>query len=346
MPKVLKIKKHLGQKARILLLEKNWLDKDRIIGRTQRYLLFPLIEAAEHHKLLKLFKDATIENRNLEPLKKKIAGFEEAVEKVIPQKYLKLIKHSFDIIGDIAVVELPKEFENLERTYGWTLQRTHPYIKVVAKKAGPTKGVHRVRKIKVISGENRTETVHTEHGVKMLVDLNKVYFSPRLSGERGRIAGLVKPFERVLVLFAGVAPFPLVIAKAIPTVTIWAIELNPSAFRLMKKNIKLNRFEKRIIPIKGDVRKEAPKLKIKFDRIIMMLPTGAKDYLDVALKVAAKGAIIHIYAFGQEDDLKKIDKEIIETAKKRKYRVRILKHIRAGTYAPHIFRWCIELKVL
>lgn len=342
MTKVLKIKKEHGQRAKLLLLEKNWLDKDKIIGRTQRYLLFPLIEAAEHKKLLRFFKEATIENRNLEPIKKKVKHFGEALEKAIPEKYRSMIKHSFDVIGDIAVVEVPKELERLERTFAWTIRRTHPHIKVVAKKAGVTKGSYRVRKVKIISGKDRTETIHTEHGVKMKVDINRAYFSPRLSGERLRIARMVKPFEKVLVMFSGIGPYPLVIAKSQPTADIWAIELNPSAFRLMKENIKLNHFEKRITAIKGDVRKNIPRL--KFDRIIMMLPTGAKEFLNIAFRVANKGAIIHVYGFAGDKEIPRKVRADIE--KKIKKKAKILRIERCGTYAPHVWRVCTDLKVV
>ncbi len=347
MGKVLKIKKEHGQRAKLLLLEKKWLDKDKIIGRTQRYLLFPLLEAAEHHKLLKLFKEATIENRSLEPIKKKIIHFGEALEKVIPEKYRDIIRHGFDMIGDIAIVEVPKEFEKLEKTFAWTIRRTHPHIKVVAKKAGATKGKYRIRKVRVISGEGRTETIHIEHGVKIKVDLNKVYFSPRLSGERSRIAKIVKPFERVLIMFAGVGTYALVIAKAQPTADIWAVEHNPSAVRLMRDNLKLNKFEKRIVVVKGDAREEVPKLKIKFDRIIMMLPTGAKEFLDVAFKVATRGTIIHVYGFASDNEIpKKVETDIKEELARIRKNGQILRVERCGTYAPHVWRVCADLRVI
>ncbi len=347
MPKVLKIKKQQGQKARILLLEKNWLDKDRIIGRTQRYLLFPLIEAAEHKQLLKLFKNATIENRNLERIKKKVVDFWKNMHTLVPKKYQKLLRRSFDIIGDIAIVEVPKELVKLEKSFAWSLRKTHPNVKVVAKKTGPTKGKYRIRKVQVIGGEERTETIHLEHGVKMKVDINKTYFSPRLSGDRLKIANQVKPFEKVLVMFAGIGPYPLVIAKKQPTADIWAVELNPSAVKLMKYNVKLNKFEKRIRVIKGDVRKEVPKLKTKFDRIVMMLPTGAREYLDIAYKVAKKNATLHVYGFaGDEEIPAKVSSDIDKELKKIKKNGKLITIKKCGTYAPHVWRICAEIKVL
>jgi hypothetical protein len=43
-----------------------------------------------------------------------------------------------------------------------------------------------------MSGEKRTETTHKENGVNIKLDVEKCYFSPRLSQERLRIAKLVK----------------------------------------------------------------------------------------------------------------------------------------------------------
>ena len=136
---------------------------------------------------------------------------------------------AFDVIGTIAVVELPEGFDKGKAAaFAQALMAVHPRVKTVARKAGATGGKFRVRPVEVIAGEKTTRTVHVEGGCKYVVDINKAYFQPRLSFERERIAGRVKRRENVLVLFAGVGPYAIAIAKKKPKAHVVAVELNRS----------------------------------------------------------------------------------------------------------------------
>lgn len=345
MVKALKIKKELGAEAKKFLQSKGWLDTETMIGRSaQRYLLFPLKENFKEKELLKKFPDAKIVERHLQKLKRKKGSLKDLLKGVIPEKYIDDVIRSYDIIGDIAVISVPKKLEKLEKSIAWTLKRTYPNIKVVAKRKTKVKGKFRLREYKILVGEKRTETLHKEHGVLIKVNLAKAYFSPRSSGERIRIANQVKSKEKVLVAFAGVGPYALVIAKKQPKCKIWAVELNPDAYKYTEENIRINRFSN-IIPIKGDVRKVVPKLKEKFDRIISVLPESGFDFLDVLISAAAKNAIIHFYIFLHENDLQKSIEKIKKIARAQKRKIKILKKIKAGVYAPGVWRWCIDFQV-
>ena len=59
--------------------------------------------------------------------------------------------------------------------------------------------------------------------------LKETYFSPRLANERKRITSLVKPGETVVDMFAGVAPFSIMIAKYANPKIIYAIDKNKDA---------------------------------------------------------------------------------------------------------------------
>ena len=54
------------------------------------------------------------------------------------------------------------------------------------------KGEFRVRDLEVVAGDDRLETIHQEYGIRLLVDPSRVYFNPRLAGERHRVASLVR----------------------------------------------------------------------------------------------------------------------------------------------------------
>ena len=211
---------------------------------------------------------------------------------------LENIISSFDCIGDIAIIEIPESLERHGRKIANAIMEQNHHVAVVARKDGPMMGKFRVRKITVIAGPNRTITTYRESGCSFELDAAKVYFSVRLSYERLRIASLVKPKEKILALFAGVGPFPIVIAKKHPDAEIAAIELNPVAVKFLKRNVTLNR-SKNVAAIGGDVKKIVPK---KFagwaDRIIMPLPHSAGDFLDASLKGAnPRGCTVHFYGF-------------------------------------------------
>ncbi|MQK95284.1 methyltransferase, partial [Escherichia coli] len=87
------------------------------------------------------------------------------------------------------------------------------------------------------------------------LDISKVFFTPRLSAERIRIASMVKPGETICDLFAGVGPFSIIIAKKNPNVKVHACDINPDAYKYLVENIRLNKVEDRVKAYFGDARK-------------------------------------------------------------------------------------------
>jgi len=232
----------------------------------------------------------------------------DALSGLMTDEELDALVTSFDIIGDIAIVEIPDELEAKENQIGEALLKVHKNLKTVLKKLGGMEGEYRVRRVKCIAGEDKTETIYTESEVKTKLDVAKVYFSVRLAGERARIAKLVKDDERVLVLFAGVGPFALVIAKAKPKTKIVAVEINPNAVRYMKENISLNKLKN--IEALGMDAKEFVVNK-KFDRVVMPLPKSAHEFLPVAFKAVRDGGTVHFYTIA---NIKEPFKEAMEKA--------------------------------
>jgi tRNA (guanine37-N1)-methyltransferase len=187
--------------------------------------------------------------------------------------------------------------------------------------------------------------MHKEHGVSMKVDLGKVYFSPRASAERLRIASLIKKNENVLVMFGGIGVFSLIIAKVQPHCRVWSVDINPEANKLAEENIRLNRMGDRVIAMKGDVREVAPRIGEHFDRIVMPFPEKDWDYLDLALKYAAPNAMIHFVVFVHELELDKAKTGIREIAKGIGRRVQIKNWHLMGSYAPRVNRYTFDIQV-
>lgn len=207
----------------------------------------------------------------------------------------RLIK-SFDVIGDIVVVKIPDELLDLRFRIGESILEELKNVKVVFRQVSEISGEFRLRKLEWIAGEKRSITTHREHGCRYLVNVEKVYFSPRLSNERLRIAKLVKDGETIINMFAGVGPFSILIAKLNRNVKVYSIDLNPEAVKLHVENCKLNKVLDRVKVIQGDSRIILKKdLRGLADRVLMPLPEIALDSLESATHGLKNVGWLHIY---------------------------------------------------
>lgn len=269
----------------------------------------------------------------------------EALQKKLTKKELKIVKTAYDMVGSIAIIEVPRELVKKEKIIAETILELNKHIKTVVKKAGKHKGKFRLQKYKILAGEKKKETEHKENNCRFKLHIEKTYFSVRLSTERKRIAELVKPNETVLIMFSGVAPYPCVIAKNSQAKEIYGIEINPTAHKYAEENIILNKLNN-VKLIKGDVKKIIPKLKKKFDRIAMPLPKSAENFLPVALKASKKGTIIHFYDFLNESEFDKAEKKVKKACEKAKLKYKLLGIVKCGQHSPRVFRICVDFEIL
>ena len=167
----------------------------------------------------------------------------DILRKKLSKKELNLVPSSYDIIGNILIFsEFPKQLLKKEKTIGNTIIKNYKNIKSIYKKTKKYSGKYRTLKLKLLAGENNKETIHKENNVRLKLNVEKIYFSPRLSEERKRIFKQVKNNETILVMFSGCGIYPLVISKNTKTKNIIGIEINPTAHKYALENIKLNYF--------------------------------------------------------------------------------------------------------
>ncbi|HLC68920.1 MAG TPA: class I SAM-dependent methyltransferase family protein [Candidatus Bilamarchaeaceae archaeon] len=262
----------------------------------------------------------------------------------VPKARQPYLPRSYDLLGSIAIVDIKPEVRKYSKKIAQAILELHKPVRTVLQKASAMHGTYRVRKLKWLAGEKTTETAYKEHGVNMRLDVAKTYFSVRLSNERLRIAERVKPGENVLVFFAGVGPFALVIAKKQPRCSVIGIELNPHATRYFKENVLLNKLQN-CTAVKGDVKRLARKYKGWAHRILMPLPKGAEDFLDAAFLAAKHGCVVHFYQFAKaEDPFGDAKKKILDAAKRNRCRVKILNEKTVRPYAPKIVQVCVDFK--
>ena len=219
-----------------------------------------------------------------------------ALESVLSEKESEEIFSAFDQIGDIIIVRIPDLLLGKKEIIGKTLLEQIKNANTVFCQSSPVEGDFRIRDLEFLAGENKTQTEYKEFGCRFLVDVEKVFFSPRLSTERNRIADLVKDGETIINMFGGIGMFSIMAAKK-KKCTVYNIDINPDAAKLCEKNISLNKLAGSIISLHGDATQIInEKLKGNGDRVLMLLPERSDEFLDSAISAAKKNGIIHYYS--------------------------------------------------
>lgn len=252
---------------------------------------------------------------------------------------------SFEIIGEIAIVEIPEERRD-ERSIARDIMRNHPRVRTVLRKTGEREGTLRLRRFKTIIG-SVTETIHKEHGCMFVLDPTKVFFSPRESTERERITNMVKKKEDVMVFFSGVGPYCVIIAKKAGVRSVHGIEMNPDAHMYAVENARINKVGDIFVPIMGDVKEKSRKFFGGMDRVIMPLPKEGYRFLHQAIKcIKPKGGVVHFYYIEHENELWKSSVPLVKrAAEKAGRRVRIVKKRKVLPYGPGSWKVCIDFSV-
>lgn len=221
-----------------------------------------------------------------------------ALKDILTEEELENIYSSFDIIGDITIIKIPEKLEEKKDIIANVLINKIKTVNTVFQQISSVQGEYRTRKLRFITGINKTQADYREHGCLFKVDVQNTYFSPRLSTERLRISQLIDKNEKIINMFAGVGTYSIILAKKNPDCIVYSIDSNHDAHNLCIINAKLNKVEDRVIPILGDARSIIDNhLTGKATRVIMPLPEQAFQFIDSAIKALENNkGIIHFFA--------------------------------------------------
>jgi tRNA (guanine37-N1)-methyltransferase len=333
-----------AEDIRKYLIRKHIINKSLKIFKQDKFIYFPIkndyyIYISNHKQLEKFNKKEKIFLKN----KTKQKSYKDII--AIPNDLKKFLPSSYDEIGDLILIKIPDNLSLYKKEIGASLLIINKKIKSIFS-ISPIIGEMRTREIEIIAGENKTETVHKEYNLKFKVDINKAYFSTRLANERKKIASIVKDNEIIIDMFAGVAPFSIMIAKYANPEIIYAIDKNKEAIKYAKYNIKINKVLDKVEVINADS-KNIPKImnkkSIKADRIIMNLPFSSDQFFSSALKISKEKVNIHYYSIinGQNINFKlRLLKSI---AKDNGFKLVNLPVRKIKTYSPREFYICIDI---
>jgi tRNA (guanine37-N1)-methyltransferase len=254
---------------------------------------------------------------------------------------------SYERLGDVAIID--EDDPERAATIADAILDSDLPVRAVVDRASKVKGDLRVRDWTVVATDDdaetdgpATETVHREYGFEYLLDLSRVYFSPRLATERHRVTAQVEAGEHAVDMFAGVGPF--VVPMAARGATVVGVDLNPAAVEYLRENARRNGVDDPVTAVEGDVRDVAADYAGWAGRVVMNLPHSADDFLDAAVTLAGEDCVLHYYDIQHEDDpFGPGERAIREAADD--YDVDVLARHVVRSYAPHELNVCLDVRL-
>jgi len=264
----------------------------------------------------------------------------EILSKDLTPDLLDVLPKHWVRIGDVLILPLRPELEPYKERIAEVYARVLN-VKTVVRK-GRIKGEFRETNYEVLYG-NDTVTTHVENGVKYRLDVARIMFSPANVRERIRMAGVAKPGELVVDMFAGVGHLSLPMAvhgKA----RVVALEKSPYTFRFLVENIELNRVRDRMTAYNIDNR-NFPGENIA-DRVLMGYVMRTHEFIPKALSIVRDGGIVHYHNTVPE---KLMPEEPFGTfrrvAEEHGYRVEKLNELVIKRYAPGVWHVVVDVRV-
>lgn len=258
----------------------------------------------------------------------------ELLKDKLQEEKLWLVPKGFEVIGDIAILNLPPSLYDEKHLIAQALISQSKKVKVVLLKKNKLAGEKRTAEFEILIGD-RTTTIHKENDCLFNVDIARTYFTGKLYFERSRIAGEVKDGEDILVLFCGVGPFLIPIAKK-KRVNIIGLEKNPFACALFRKNAELNHIDADIIL--GEANSICNIFRKRFDRIVMPTPYGQDHFLSLARLLLKPGGIVHFYTFKKDFEISHFKRMLEELG----WHIDFYRD--CGSVAPRVSRYVFDLK--
>uniref|UniRef100_K3Z297 tRNA (guanine(37)-N1)-methyltransferase n=1 Tax=Setaria italica TaxID=4555 RepID=K3Z297_SETIT len=237
----------------------------------------------------------------------------EVLEELLPEGVI--IPTGFETVGHIAHLNLRDEHLPYKKLIAQVvLDKNKPKIQTVVNKIDAIQNDYRTMQLEVLAGNDSLRTMVIESGLRFQVDLGTVYWNSRLATERQRLVNdIFRNSDIVCDMFSGVGPLAISAAKKVKYV--YANDINPTAVEYFKRNMVLNKLERKIEVFNMDARRFISAIYSSqhvhpVTQIVMNLPNDAAEFLDVFRGILRSGQselhcvmpMIHVYGFSKAED--------------------------------------------
>ncbi|MHA1641635.1 MAG: class I SAM-dependent methyltransferase [Promethearchaeota archaeon] len=273
-----------------------------------------------------------------------------ALQGELTEAELNLLPRGFQSVGDVIIIKLHRKLFSRKNLIGQKCLEIYPSARSVYLNTGKIIGTYRTPEgIQFLAGIDDPVVEHREHGVIYKFDITKLMFSKGNVNERKRIALLVQSGEIVVDMFAGIGYFSLPIAKLSKPKKVYSIEMNPTAYKFLLENIKINKLEGIIEPILGDSKNITVQLSrngIKADRVIMGVFPAPKDFIPSALLLAKEdGTIYHYEGVVSKNGWHVLFEEFAKIAKEHSFECELKDKNFVKSYGPDLYHVVVDILV-
>ncbi len=220
------------------------------------------------------------------------------------------LPRSFDVVGEIVLVRLPRSLEGRREEIGAALLSFVPGARLV----GADRGVHgpeRRREVERIAGSGPWRTRHRENGLERDVDVERAYFSPRLAREHERVAADVRQGDRVYDLCCGVGPFAVTIARDGRASSVRAVDANPAAVELLRSTLRRYPFGSSVEVVEARLESFLPGAEPR-ERVVLNLPHEGIKYLPSVARLVAPRGRLYYYEVAARDALERRSEVVVD----------------------------------
>lgn len=288
----LRVPSRNAEAARLLITQFGLLDKHHRIWSGEGYTEIPALARPlpELMASLEELGSEVIDNREYPWRETFKDPFKDILAKIdVPEPLKEFLPRKWEQLGHVLVLKIDTELEDwkgeIARTYAKILE-----VDTVLRDTGGIKGQYREPVMELLLGLD-TETIHVENQVRFCLDAAKLMFSSGNVDERIRMATVPKPGETVVDMFAGIGYFSVPMAVHSKPARIISHEINPLAFKYLKKNIELN--DAGVVePVLGNCLDAEENVA---DRVVMGYVGTTHEYLPKAMQILRGKGIIHYH---------------------------------------------------